>query len=67
VDAIAYDPEPIRGGKIVIQAKRYTNTLGVAAVRDLLAPFITKALSRGFWSRLRTMAPTHMNLQKTRR
>lgn len=27
VDAIAFDPDPIRGGKIVIQAKRYTNTV----------------------------------------
>lgn len=26
---------PIRGGKIVVQAKRYTNTVGVSAVRDL--------------------------------
>jgi restriction system protein len=25
VDAVAFDPDPIRGGKIVIQAKRYTN------------------------------------------
>ncbi len=29
------DPDPLRGGKIVIQAKRYTNTVGVSAVRDL--------------------------------
>ena len=29
VDAIAFDPDPIRGGKIVIQAKRYTNVVGV--------------------------------------
>jgi len=35
VDAVAFDPDPIRGGKIVIQAKRYTNVVGVAAVRDL--------------------------------
>lgn len=35
VDAIVFDPDPIRGGKIVIQAKRYTNTVGVSAVRDL--------------------------------
>lgn len=35
VDAIIYDPDPIRGGKIVVQAKRYTNTVGVSAVRDL--------------------------------
>jgi len=25
---IAFDPDPIRGGKIVIQAKRYTNVVG---------------------------------------
>ena len=30
VDAIAFDPDPIRGGKIVIQAKRYTNPVGVS-------------------------------------
>lgn len=35
MDAIAFDPDPIRGGKIVIQAKRYINTVAVAAVRDL--------------------------------
>lgn len=35
VDAIVFDPDPLRGGKIVIQAKRYTNTVDVSAVRDL--------------------------------
>lgn len=35
VDAVAFDPDPIRGGKVVIQAKRYTRTVDVAAVRDL--------------------------------
>lgn len=35
VDAVVFDPDPIRGGKIVIQAKRYTNVVGVSAVRDL--------------------------------
>lgn len=35
VDAVLIDPDPVRGGKIVIQAKRYTNTVGVSAVRDL--------------------------------
>jgi Restriction endonuclease len=37
VDAVVFDPDPIRGGKIVIQAKRYTNTVDVSAVRDLCA------------------------------
>lgn len=35
VDAVAFDPDPISGGKIVIQAKRYTRTVDVSAVRDL--------------------------------
>ena len=35
IDAIAFNPDPISGGKIVIQAKRYTNVVGVSAVRDL--------------------------------
>lgn len=35
VDAIITDPDPIKGGKIVIQAKRYINTVDVSAVRDL--------------------------------
>lgn len=35
VDAIINDPDPIKGGKIVIQAKRYVNTVDVSAVRDL--------------------------------
>jgi restriction system protein len=35
VDAIIIDPDLIRGGKMVIQAKRYVNTVDVSAVRDL--------------------------------
>ncbi len=35
VDCVAFDPRPIFGGKVVIQAKRYRNTVGVSAVRDL--------------------------------
>ena len=35
VDCVAYDPRPILGGKVVIQAKRYKHTVGVSAVRDL--------------------------------
>lgn len=35
VDAVMFDPDPIRGGKYIIQAKRYTNVVGVSAVRDL--------------------------------
>jgi restriction system protein len=47
VDAIAFDPDPIRGGKIVIQAKRYTNTVGVAAVRDLFGTVMNEGATKG--------------------
>lgn len=47
VDAIAFDPDPIRGGKIVIQAKRYTNIVGVANVRDLYGTVVNEGAIKG--------------------
>lgn len=47
VDAIAFDPDPIRGGKIVIQAKRYTKTVGVSAVRDLYGTVVNEGATKG--------------------
>ena len=47
VDAIIFDPDPIKGGKFVVQAKRYTNTVGVSAVRDLCAVVKKEGASRG--------------------
>lgn len=47
VDAVAFDPDPIRGGKIVIQAKRYTNTVGVSAVRDLFGTVMNEGATKG--------------------
>lgn len=47
VDAIAFDPDPIRGGKIVIQAKRYTNVVGVSAVRDLFGTTVNEGATKG--------------------
>ncbi|WP_328968163.1 restriction endonuclease [Streptomyces sp. NBC_00239] len=35
VDVAAVDPAPIRGGRIVVQVKRYRNTVPPTAVRDL--------------------------------
>lgn len=48
VDAIVYDPDPIMGGKYVIQAKRYVNTVDVAAVRDLFGTVQNEGASKGF-------------------
>ncbi len=47
VDAVAFDPDPIRGGKIVIQAKRYTNTVGVGAVRELYGTVVNEGATKG--------------------
>ena len=47
VDAVVFDPDPIRGGKIVIQAKRYSNTVGVAAVRDLYGTLMNEGANKG--------------------
>lgn len=47
VDAVVFDPDPIRGGKIVIQAKRYTNTVGVSAVRDLYGTMLNEGAMKG--------------------
>ena len=35
VDAVIFDPDPLHGGKSVVQAKRYNNVVDVSAVRDL--------------------------------
>jgi len=47
VDAVAFDPDPIRGGKIVIQAKRYTGTVGVSFVRDLYGTVLNEGATKG--------------------
>ncbi len=47
VDAVAFDPDPIRGGKIVIQAKRYTNPVDVGAVRDLYGTLVNEGATKG--------------------
>ena len=47
VDAIAFDPDPISGGKIVIQSKRYTKTVGLSAVRDLYGTILNEGASKG--------------------
>lgn len=47
VDAVAFDPRPLLGGKVVIQAKRYKNVVGVSAVRDLYGTMINEGASKG--------------------
>ncbi len=47
VDAIAFDPDPIRGGKFVIQAKRYNMVVPPSAVRDLYGTMISEGATKG--------------------
>lgn len=47
VDCVAYDSRPILGGKVIIQAKRYKNTVGVSAVRDLFGTVHNEGASKG--------------------
>ncbi len=47
VDCVAYDLRPVLGGKVVIQAKRYKNTVGVSAVRDLFGTVHNEGASKG--------------------
>lgn len=47
VDAIAFDNDPIRGGKFIIQAKRYNNVVPVSATRDLYGTVINEGAIKG--------------------
>ena len=47
VDAVVFDPDPLRGGKIVVQAKRYNNVVPVGAVRELFGVVTAERAARG--------------------
>ncbi len=47
VDAILFDENPLTGGKYIIQAKRYTRTVDVSAVRDLYGTVVNEGANRG--------------------
>lgn len=47
VDAVIFNPDPLHGGKTVVQAKRYTNTVGVSAVRDLYGTMLNEGANKG--------------------
>lgn len=44
---IVFNPDPIKGGKFVIQAKRYNNIVGVSAVRDLYGTLMNEGAVKG--------------------
>lgn len=57
VDAIIFDNDPIRGGKIVVQAKRYTIPVDVSAVRDLYGTVLNEGANSGMLVTTSTFGP----------
>lgn len=47
VDAIAFDNDPVKGGKFIIQAKRYNNVVPVSATRELYGTVINEGAIKG--------------------
>ena len=47
VDAVVFNSDPLHGGKFVVQAKRYSNTVDVAAVRELYGTVLNEGANRG--------------------
>ena len=47
VDCVAFDNRAIFGGKVIIQAKRYKNTVSVSAVRDLFGSVHNEGATKG--------------------
>jgi restriction system protein len=47
VDGVAIDSNPITGGKVVVQAKRYKGFVPASAVRDLYGTMIDEGASNG--------------------
>jgi restriction system protein len=66
VDAVAFDPDPIRGGKIIIQAKRYTNVVGVGAVRDLWGTISHEGAMKGILVTTSTYGPDAYEFAKSK-
>ena len=49
VDVQAMDPDPVRGGKLVIQVKRYRSTIPPAPVRDLYGTMLHEGAIKGIF------------------
>jgi restriction system protein len=65
VDAVIFNSDPLHGGKFVVQAKRYSNTVDVPAVRELYGTVLSEGANRGIWLRQATTAVTHTNGPQT--
>lgn len=64
VDAVAFDLRPVLGGKVVIQAKRYRDTVGVSAVRDLFGTMLNEGANKGILVCTSSYGPDAYNFSK---
>lgn len=64
VDCVAFDRRPVLGGKVVIQAKRYRNTVGVSAVRDLYGTMMNEGANKGILVSTSGYEPDAFNFAK---
>lgn len=64
VDCVAFDTRPIVGGKVVIQAKRYKNTVGVSAVRDLYGTMLNEGANKGILVTTKSYGPDAYEFSK---
>jgi restriction system protein len=64
VDCVAFDTRPIVGGKVVIQAKRYKNTVGVSAVRDLYGTMMNEGANKGILVTTKSYGPDAYEFSK---
>lgn len=61
---MAFDPRPVLGGKVVIQAKRYRHSVGVSAVRDLYGTMLNEGASKGLLVTTSGYGPDAFNFAK---
>lgn len=64
VDAVMFDPDPLRGGKYVLQAKRYTRTVDVSSVRDLYGTVMNEGANRGILITTASFGPDSYDFAK---
>jgi hypothetical protein len=64
VDAVLFDPDPFRGGKYVLQAKRYTRTVDVSSVRDLYGTVVNEGANRGILITTASFGPDSYDFAK---
>lgn len=66
VDVVAFDLRPILGGKVIIQAKRYKNVVGVSAVRDLYGTMMNEGANKGILVTTSGYGPDAFNFAKNK-